>query len=371
MRVAAALALLSVASLAAAAADQAPSSEPRSSQLQVGGFIDGVFAYNFNKPGDHANFFPGVGTSGKRDNELSINLAELDVSLAPKPVGFKLSVGFGTGTEVVHGAELKGVATEPAVWRHVVQASMQWQTALGRGLLLEAGVFPCHVGLEAFQSKENWNYTRSWLGELSPYYSAGLKVSYPWNDHWSAQLHILNGWQVIADNNRGKTAGAQLAYSSDTVSLSLNGMVGPELPDDDSDIRALGDLVWTCKVRPSLSLGASVDVAREGRALGPAAGWKGVGLYVRLAPPQSQTAVALRGEYYDDKDGAISGVAQTLKEVTATLEHRPAPHLTLKLEGRYDRSSAPVFSTEERAADGAPLRKRDQFLLLLGAVASF
>src|SRR5262249_62338673 len=107
--------------------------------------------------------------------------------------------------EVVHGGELRGVATGPAVWRHVVQASVQWQTKLGRGLLLEAGVFPCHVGYEGFQSKDNWNYTRSWLGELSPYYSAGLKAAYPLSDHWSTQLHVVNGWQVIADNNRGKT----------------------------------------------------------------------------------------------------------------------------------------------------------------------
>ena len=41
-----------------------------------------------NRPLDHANFFPGVGTSAKRDNELSINLAEVDLTVAPRPIGF-------------------------------------------------------------------------------------------------------------------------------------------------------------------------------------------------------------------------------------------------------------------------------------------
>ncbi|HJS59896.1 MAG TPA: hypothetical protein VKA01_17445, partial [Vicinamibacteria bacterium] len=49
--------------------------QPEASGLDIAGFVDGVFAYNANKPADHANFFPGVGTSGKRDNELAINLA--------------------------------------------------------------------------------------------------------------------------------------------------------------------------------------------------------------------------------------------------------------------------------------------------------
>lgn len=79
----------------------------------------------------------------------------------------------------------------------------------------------------------------------------------------------------------------------------------------------------------------------------------------------------MRGEYYDDEDGAISGTAQTLKELTLTLEHRPVPRLILKLEGRYDRSSADVFGTRETGADGQPFRTRDQLLVVLGVVASF
>jgi len=145
----------------------------------VRGFVDGVFAYNFNRPADHANFFPGVGTSAKRDNELTVNLAQVDIALAPAPVGFKLSVGFGTAAEVVHAAEARGVAAHPDIWRNLVQASALWQTKLGRGLLLEAGIYPSHIGMEAFASKDNWNYTRSWLGELLPTTRRGSRRPIP------------------------------------------------------------------------------------------------------------------------------------------------------------------------------------------------
>ena len=336
----------------AGAQDAPPSPQPEATpspeppRLQLGGSVDGAFAYNFNRPADHANFLPGLGTSAKRDNEVTLNLAQLDVVLVPEPVGFKLSLGFGTAPEVVHAAEVRGPATSPDVWRNVLQASVQWQTRAGRGLLLEAGIYPSHIGFEGFAPKDNWNYTRSWLGELSPYYQAGLKAAYPFSDRWSAQLHLLNGWQVIGDNNRGKSVGGQLAYSADKFSASFNGIVGPELAGNDDDIRMLGDVVATWKATPSLSLGVSVDAAREGRPAGDDVGWWGTGLYARFAPPNSRTALALRGEYYDDEDGAISGIAQTLKEVTATLEHRPIPRLILRLEGRYDRSSALAFADE-------------------------
>jgi hypothetical protein len=184
-------------------AAQAPEPAPENARFEVHGFVDAFFGYNGNKPADHANFFPGVGTAAKRDNELAINLAQVDFVLAPQPVGFKVSLGFGNATEVVHAAEVRGIATSPDVWRNVVQASAQWQTKAGRGLLLEAGVFPSHIGMELFQSWLNWNYTRSWLGELSPYYQTGLKLAHPLSDRWSAQLHLLNGWQMIGDNNRG------------------------------------------------------------------------------------------------------------------------------------------------------------------------
>lgn len=370
------LAALAVATPLAAQEPEAPAAPepaptPEAPRLDVSGFVDGVFAYNTNQPADHANFFPGVGTSGKRDNEFAINLAQADFVLAAKPVGFKLSVGFGNATEVVHAAEVSGAATSTDVWRHVVQASAQWQTELGRGLLLEAGVYPSHIGMESLQSQANWNYTRSWLGELSPYYQTGLKLAYPLSDRWSAQLHLLNGWQMIGDVNRGKSFGGQIAYGADRFAISLNGMAGPELSENDDDIRMLGDVVATFKPTKSLSLGFSGDLAQEDRPDGNDASWKGVGLYARFAPPGARTAFAVRAEYYDDEDGAISGIPQTLKEITATLEHRPVPRLILKLEGRYDKSTALAFASDELDPDGAPIRKDDQFLVLLGVVATF
>lgn len=341
--------------------------EKASAKLAFHAFVDLYYAYNANHPANGANFIPGTGTTAKQADEFSVNLAEVEVSMLAEPVGFKLAVGAGTAEEVLHAAEPGG----SEVWRNLLLASVTYQTKVGRGLSFEGGIMPAHVGIEAFASKDNWNYTRSWLAEFSPYYETGLKVAYPFSDRWSGQFYVVNGWQIIGENNSAKTFGTQVAYGSEKVSASFNTLAGPELPGDDSDWRLFGDFVLTVRPTPSWSVGASVDVARESQPLSGSASWWGAAAYGRFAPDGRDFAVTLRAERFDDSDGAISGTAQELTEGTLTFEYRPSKHLMLKLEGRYDHSTAAVFATDALAAPGQPALTPNETLIVVGVVAMF
>jgi hypothetical protein len=343
---------------------------PEPPRLRVHGFADVFYAYNDNHPEDGDSFFAGTGTTAKRADEFSLNQAQIELSAEPAPLGFRLALGFGTAVEVVHAGEPEGSAVGQDVWRNVVYASVLYRAPVGKGLLFEGGIYPCHVGFEAFNSKDNWNYTRSWLGELSPYYVTGLRVSYPFTDRWTGELHVVNGWQLISDNNSATTFGTRVAYSGPRASVSFNTLVGPELPDDDEDWRILGDVVVSVPVGAFWTLGATVDAARQDQWTGETAHWAGAAVYARYAPPESKLAVALRLERFDDDDGAISGTPQRLDEATLTLEYRPTPNLIVKLEARHDKSTADAFAAEA-AADGSPVFVDGQTLILLGVVAAF
>jgi len=336
--------------------------------LQLHGFVDVFYGLNTNRPADRTSFLPGTGTTARRANELNLNAAAVDLSVEPKPVGMHLTLAFGSGPDVVHSAEPAGGATGTDIWRFVYQASVSATIPIGSGLLVEAGIYPSHIGLESFFSKDNWTYTRGWMGEFSPYYQAGVKVSYAFDAHWSAQLHFLNGWQTIGDNNRAKAVGSQVAWSSERVSIAFNTFAGPELPGDDSHWRLFGDLIAQVKPTSWLSLGATADVGRQDRS-GGAALWHGAALFARIAVAP-RAALALRAEYYDDRDGFFSGTAQVLREGTATLELRPADHLIVKLEARYDVSGSRVFAAERDGA-GNPIFSKTQTLAIASAVAEF
>ena len=338
---------------------------PEAPRLRLGASVDVYYAHNTNRPANRANFYPGVGTSAKRDSEFSLNLANVDLAVDPAPVGLRLILAAGTATEVVHAGEPEGVFVGPSVWRHVQQASVSYKTNVGRGLLLEGGIFPCHVGWEVLAPKDNWNYTRSWLGELSPYYVTGAKGTFTLNDRWSLGLHVLNGWQNIAENNKSKTFGTSLAYSKGRVSASWNTMVGRDIPGNDEDWRLFSDLLLTVKATDRVSFGASLDLANEGRSEGDSVSWQAFAGYVRIAP-NDRWAFAIRGEFFRDPDAAISGASQTLSEGTGTIEYKPAGNLIVRLEGRYDHSTAAVFAARE-----PDQTKKNQFLLVLGAIATF
>jgi Putative beta-barrel porin-2, OmpL-like. bbp2 len=337
------------------------------SRLRPEGGVDVYYGHNFNRPADGANFIPGTGTTARRDNEFSLNLASLGVSVDPEPVGLHVLVGFGTSVEVLHAAEPVGPSIGPRVWRYLQRVSL----AYAHGpLTLEAGVYPSHIGLESLQSQLNWTYTRSWMGELSPYYQTGLKGTWKLSDAWSAQLHLINGWQTIGENNRGKALGTQVAYAGERLSAAFNTFIGEEGSGGTEGLRLFGDVVATYKVTDAFSIAGTADVGTQNRPGQDEAFWYGVGLdaRVQLARP---VAVAARAELYDDRDGLISGMAQRLAEGTLTLEVRPAEHLVLKLEARHDRSTADVFGGSDTTAEGTPVPRRTQTLVVGGATAYF
>jgi hypothetical protein len=327
----------------------------------IHGFIDGYYAWNDNSPDNHENFVPGTGTTAKRANEFNLNLAAIDIVHDAGPVGFHFSAIAGNSADVVHAGEPRGSAIGPDVYRHIYQASILYKA--NERLTFEAGIFPSHIGFEGFYSKDNWNYSRGWLGEFSPYYQTGIHANYQFSKHWEGEIHILNGWQIIGDNNDAKALGLKVAYTSDRLTTSFNTFDGPELPDDDKHWRHFGDLIATYKATPSLTLGGSIDRGRQELPGDAAANWFGIAGYGRYALDK-RCAIALRVERFSDPDNGISGASQRLVEGTLTYEYRPAENLILKFEGRRDSSTATVFARGRNTS-------RNETIAVIGAVVTF
>ena len=308
--------------------------------FDIHGWIDGYSAWNSERPDSRLNFFDGVGTTAHRSDQVALNVAGLELVREPKPFGFHLILVGGDSTDIVHMFEPH---PNNRLVRNIYQASLSYTAPVGRGLNLEAGVYP-YVMMETFFSKDNWNYTRGWLTELAPYYETGIKASYAWNDQWSGQLHVLRGWGRISDNNTAPSYGTQLVYKPGNWSVTLNTLVGPELPNDNTDLRKFVDLMFMFYPTPQLTLGTSIDRGRQEMGADmPAANWLGVEAYGRYAF-NGRHAFAVRAERFRDPDAMASGFPQTLTEGTLTYEMRPSKHLIFKFEGRRDHSTAPVFN---------------------------
>ncbi len=117
----------------------------------------------------------------------------------------------------------------------------------------------------------------------------------------------------------------------------------------------------------ALSLGLNADYGEE-RVAGGLATWKGAAIYGKYAI-SDKSAAAIRGEIYSDPVGYSMGTGvlkSTLKEVTATLEHKVLDALIGRLEFRGDFANSALFEDDQGV-----IGENSQMTLLLGFVATF
>ena len=364
----------------APATDAAPSQPPWYQQVAFNAFLSASWSYNVNNPASRTNQFRVFDVD---DASVRLDVVELvfqKTATKANEIGFRVDLTAGASIPRMTASaglfrDEDGVAGDFDI--HQVYAT--YVAPVGRGLKLDVGKFITPVGYEVIEGYDGYNDTvsRSFLfGYAIPYTHTGVRMSYTFSDRISALVFLANGWDNAVDNNRGKTAGAQLTLTPDArTTLTAGYLVGPEQADNTSNLRQLLDLTVSVKPVPCLTLGGNLDFGREAGVTLPESAtgragvvqdvtWRGVAGYVRVAP-SPRTALALRAEWMDDPEGARTGVAQALREITFTPEFRPIDHFVLRAELRHDWSTGYVFETS-----GSDL-KRTQTTVGLNAMFIF
>ena len=325
-------------------------SGPWTKQVQVDLFASASYTYNFAHPASGKNAY--------RVFDFDNDKAKLDVmaltvqKAATKACDFGFRVDLGAGQSIPEITAARGlfrdIHTGEAGHFDVEQAYVSYIGDIGRGLRLDMGKFYAPVGYESVDRYDAYNdsFTHSFLfGYSAPFTTTGMKISYPFSDKVSGMVMVVQGWDNVADNNTGKTLGAQLAVApTQAFSMMLNTMAGPEQNGTNSNWRYLYDFCATWKATPSLILGLNADYGHEWNAPNPGrrGHWDGVALYATYALTD-RFSLALRAENFNDMDGARTGTAQNLQEITLTPSYRIGNHVVARCDLRQDWSDCPVF----------------------------
>lgn len=331
-----------------------PSGQP----IQISGFVDTSYTYNFDVPQTNTNTLRVFDT---RANSFMINNAELVVekpATAESRTGFRVDLDFGTDAEVV-GSVTTGLGSTTNEL-DIQQAYAEYLAPIGNGLDFKVGKFVTLHGAEVIESKDNWNLSRSFLfGFAIPFTHTGIRASYPWADWLSTTVGVSNGFDVVDDNNQGKTieAGATLT-PFEHASLTGTFMTGAEQTGNNNNQRQLIDLVASYQLTDALAAKLNFDYGWEDDAVAFAknASWTGLAGYLRyqLTP---KFALAGRAEWLHDADGVrtglrtglngITGTDINLYEYTLTGEYKLNDHLLARLEYRHDQGSQKVFRAHD------------------------
>jgi hypothetical protein len=335
--------------------------------VELSGVIDAYYLYNGNKPD------PGVGTTGRAfdvsHNNFSLNLAKFTLEKkndTQRRLGFRLDLAFGPTAERIQSANdrlrvIDGVGFDAT--KHLLQAYLSYVAPVGKGLTIDFGKFVTPVGAEVIETKDNFNYSRSFLFTYGPYYHTGLRAKYAVNDKVAVTGFVLNGWDKLFDNNTGKTVGFSVGLTpTKRFALTQTYLGGPENDLTNKGWRNISDTVATVIVNDKVTLLGNFAYTKDRRYVNNVlteGNWKGFAGYARFAITE-KIAFSPRFEIFDDPQGFQTGVAQTLKGITLTQEFKLSNNLLSRLEFRRDMSDQSFF-----ARSGARTAK-DQNTFIIG-----
>ena len=324
-------------------------------EIAINAFVSTAYIYNANRPATGINSYRVFDFN---DNSFNLDVAELVVQIAPsKPNDAGFRVDFTAGNSIPQIAKSQD---QTVAQFDLQQAFVSYIAPIGSGLRFDVGKYITHMGYEVIEGYDGYNdnYSRSILfGYAIPFTHTGVKASYAFSSKVAAMVGVVNGWDLVRDNNRSKSIAAQLALTPVApLSLFLNWIGGPELAGNNHTNRNVFDLVAILKPTTRLTLGLNGDYGKEsGTSLvnpGSDATWKGVAGYATLGLTD-KFSVALRGETLHD-DGGVrfgTGTKTTLSEGTFTPAYKFTDHVLLRGEVRFDKANQPILAKRATFAD--------------------
>lgn len=329
------------------------------SGIDVSGYVDSTYTYLSGS---------GQFTSGTDDrvfdyrpNDFNLNAIDLGVSYLPKE-------GFGASTELLFGQDAQKTVSaggpSPNSNFDFLHAYVQY--AKGKWTFM-AGKMATMAGAEVIESPEDTNISRSIIfGYAEPFAHTGVRASYALSDKVTLTAGVNNGFDKLKDNNSQKTGEAAISIQpTQKLSLSAASYFG-DSGNRGGQFRYLVDFVGSYAATDKLSFVVNYDYdhIKNGVAPGNNAVYDGVAGYVNYQISPKWLASA-RGEYFDDSDGAATGVAQKWKEATLSLGYLPTEHFEVRGEGRYDWSNKSSFGEKNGG------NKSDQYSLELEGIYKF
>jgi hypothetical protein len=322
-------------------ATQADDSHPK---VRWGAYVDSYYAYDFERPVPPDRAFT---TQAVRHNEFNINLAYIEAKLQESEVTKvrgRLALQAGTSVQANYSGEpTQGAFSGPSLSRHVQEAVVGYQVA--PEFWIDAGIYFSHVGLESWISADNWTYSRSMVADFSPYYQTGVRASWKPSEQWSAQLHLINGWQNISENNGGKSVGTQILYSAQGWSLSYSTILGNE-----EGFRHYHDLVLKLPTTGRYQIGLELDYGHQETGSAGSETWTGFTFLQRFAVSEGW-AISGRIERFLDPAGVVArsatGMGLRAWGASLGLDRELSPSLLLRGEARGIWAADAVFPESE------------------------
>ncbi len=266
-----------------------------------GAYIETYYRYDLGM--QYPDNRPDFMYSYDRHNEFNLNLGMMYVNFEETRTRATLALMAGTYANA-------NLAHEPGVLKNVYEAYAGVKLSSTSNLWLDAGIFESHIGFESAIGSESIMLTRSIAADNSPYYLAGARLTYESkNEKWRMRALLVNGWQRIQRPERSNRPmfGHELTFKpNESVSFTSSSFIGSATPNPEARNRFFSHFHARWKHFSKFELIAGFDLGYDVRFIGNSN-------YKRWLTPVvvgrfrtgKNTAIALRGEVFDDPNGVI------------------------------------------------------------------
>jgi Putative beta-barrel porin-2, OmpL-like. bbp2 len=314
--------------------------------FKFSGAAEASYTQNFNNPNTNLN---QLRIFDSQANSFVPQVAQFMVERpatagsAMDRVGFRARVNFGAQSRFSRARTNYQPGTDNNEL-DVHELYAEYIVPIGNGLKIQAGKINTLIGLEVINSWENPNFSRSFtFGLAQAFTETGIRFTYPFASWATVALGLVNGWDNIEDNNRGKTftwnvaltphekfgatfygsfgseqangnAGnpAVLGGGNAAVGGCINGTLGC---DPDAKRTVVGALITikptdkdTLIIEPYYGNEANASSARAALGQSPNARWNAIlAYYTHDFNDQSKPhafSMRVRGELFEDAGGA-------------------------------------------------------------------
>jgi hypothetical protein len=177
--------------------------------FKISGAVEASYTQNFNNPNTNVNqlriFDTQANSFVPQVAQIVFEKAAVASGSTADRVGFRARLNFGAQSRFSRAR----TNFQPGTDNNELdfqELYAEYIAPVGNGLKIQAGKINTLIGYEGINSWENPNFSRSFMFGLSQAFTTtGIRFTYPINSWATAAIGLINGWDNIEDNNRGKS----------------------------------------------------------------------------------------------------------------------------------------------------------------------
>jgi len=307
----------------------------QNSKLSLNGYMETSYNYNLSK-----STVNSLRSYDAKANQIAINNIHFELTgNSSDKLTYNAQIDFGTD------AGVHGILHQTAIGAGPIAVDLQeayLTYSFNNQWKFTAGKFVTFEGIEVIEGPSNPTISRGYLfGLAEPFTHVGGYINYIPSSEVDIKVGVVNGWDLLVDNNKDKTIIARLGFNlGEPLSVGFSYSYGVEQVNA-NNARNSFDITGITNLISNVALNFQFNYGME-KINNEDTKWMGFGIQpvIKLS---EDFDLGLRAEYFSDEQGARTGITDLKTFNLTVVPTFKFDGLVFRFEYRLDSSNKKIF----------------------------